>query len=696
MASEFSEDIMLDLLEEALQAGLIAEEGNGAHISYRFWHPLIVNHLYTRISAARRALLHRRAAEAIKGTYSSLQQERASAIVYHLCHGGGDLRDIALYADQAGRQAYAITAYSEALRHFLREIQALLADEVSRHALYSTRPIDIHTQLNNITSQAILQTTDVDLLHICHLLELVAECSMAQGYFADTRYLYQCVLTVRGSQTFQQQLLATQQDQPEAIRKREAQIQALLWREIGRAWSHHGEYPKAHACYERARQSMSLAGVRSGTAWACVQIQYGDMLRLDGRHIEAESVLIEALAMLDSSKENRLHTSRQIRTRIERALLGDPREIGYGHERLGIVAISLGQTRKAFQHLNTALTIYEKNEILIEMGRVQGNLGAVHTMLGEYNAARTHLQRALKLVHRTGDLLNTSLILQNLGDVAYRTGNLLEAEQWLLQSVQIGASIGYRERQSSASVDLAAVQQNLGKLSDARTNLLQALRIARAIGNTRTLCYALVQLGELRQVEAAIACNSTSLEETQQLSHTKYGHMLLLRARATLRRVLTLEGLEQESVIEGKYLLAASYYLLNDLEEAEKLAHQALQEALDQGSVRTRGRTHRLLGHIAATRGNYQQAFECYEQALQIFQASGLRIHYARTLHSYGATLYKKSPADPVPGKRSGEDYLREARAIFKECNAELELAWVEHALNRAATPIALTEQRSF
>jgi predicted ATPase len=51
VVSESTEDRVLELLEEALYAGLLTEEGRGAHIIYHFWHPLIISHLYARLSA---------------------------------------------------------------------------------------------------------------------------------------------------------------------------------------------------------------------------------------------------------------------------------------------------------------------------------------------------------------------------------------------------------------------------------------------------------------------------------------------------------------------------------------------------------------------------------------------------------------------------------------------------------------------
>ncbi len=101
------EDTLLDLLEEALQAGMLSEEGSGTRITYHFWHPLLVSHLYDGLSAGRRASLHRRAADALMRLYSDRAAESAAAIAYHLVNGGSDPTTIAHYAELAGDRAYA-------------------------------------------------------------------------------------------------------------------------------------------------------------------------------------------------------------------------------------------------------------------------------------------------------------------------------------------------------------------------------------------------------------------------------------------------------------------------------------------------------------------------------------------------------------------------------------------------------------
>lgn len=47
---EQAEETLLDLLEEALQAKLLYEEGAGAQITYRFWHPLLLSYLREHLS----------------------------------------------------------------------------------------------------------------------------------------------------------------------------------------------------------------------------------------------------------------------------------------------------------------------------------------------------------------------------------------------------------------------------------------------------------------------------------------------------------------------------------------------------------------------------------------------------------------------------------------------------------------------
>ncbi|MDQ6662241.1 MAG: AAA family ATPase, partial [Chloroflexota bacterium] len=184
------EDAVLDLLDEALQAGVLTEEGRGMQITYSFWHPLVVSHLYEQLSATRRASLHRRVATILQSLAPRREEARAATVTYHLVAGGAQSSKIAHYAEVAANSAYALSAYPEAEKYYrlvVEHIHANTADE---------------------------------RVHLAFILERLAECMMVRGNFEEARHLYERVLEER--HTFS--LRTSHSDTVY-----EAQIDALLW-----------------------------------------------------------------------------------------------------------------------------------------------------------------------------------------------------------------------------------------------------------------------------------------------------------------------------------------------------------------------------------------------------------------------------------------------------------------------------------
>ncbi len=708
MASEPTEDSVLDLLEEALQAGLLTEEGRGAHITYHFWHPLIISHLYARLSAARRAQLHRKAAEAIKAAHDPASDETkiAATIFYHLSHGGGSPQQLAHYAELAGHHAYALSAYAEAQHYYLQALLALMNKAGDNAA-------DIAIEhLSDISPLDLAQAATLDPLYACRLLEYIAECSLTQGNFEDARSLYQCILDYR-TDTCHQRMLADEKADKHYFQQQEAQIQALLWREIGNTWSYTGECALAYECYERGRTIMHDAGVTTGAAWACLQIEYGEIFRLSGSYQKAREHLEDALSMLrqivqpaqgntpshtqPATPARRRHSQL---TRIERALLGDQFEIGYAHERLGIVEASIGRFNEAQANMQVALSIYEQGELVSATARVCGNLGAVHILRGEHDAARTYMHRALGLAERSGDLPNMAFIAINLGEAAHHAGDLKEAESWFKRSLELGERVNDRERLSWCYADMAAVQKDLGLLQEAQQNILQAISIGRAIKNQRCIHHALVILGDIRTTQAMLQiinlANSRELSAQPAFNPAPKPALkpknYLARARKTLQRAITLEDMETENIIKGKVLLAMVHFLQGDFYAADILAQQTLREALEQGAILSAGHIYRLLGSIVAEQSYYATAAEYFQQAMSIFQERALRLDYARTLQQYGMALthYARSsasvpPAEDLPDRdtayQRGIDKLKKAQEIFALCHAHVDLTYLQSSL---------------
>ncbi|GHO89360.1 DUF6788 family protein [Dictyobacter formicarum] len=713
MAGDADEDTVLDLLDEALNAGLLIEEGAGANIAYHFWHPLIISHLYSRLSAARRAQLHRRAAEMLKATSSSQPEKVATTIVYHLSKGGGDRETLAYYAEISGNQAYGLAAYTEAQQYYILVFQALSGNEIT-----AANQINAHQYIQRIIVKDCEQLPFNDPLHLCRILERIAECSIILGAFADGRQVYEYILHLRTSARFQRYLsmeLALSIEEVEALRQKEAQIQAMLWREIGNTWTYTSEYEPAYRCYERGKSAMVQAGITSGAAWACLHLQYGALFRLEGDYAQARRYLQEALTMLeevvraphlpyqrmDTTRESGPHNRRVhdlSLTRIERALTGDPLEIGYAHERLGIVAVSLGEVNSALEHLDVALTIYEQSELVSEMVRVCGNLGAVNIVKGAHDEARRYMQRALELAERSGDLPNMTFITHNLGDVAQRSGSLREAEAWFKRSLELAARINDRERLSWSYIALTSIQADMGNLQEATNSIRRAISISRAIKSTRCIRYALLGLADLR-ITQAIATQHYPDDNVRG----RYRAQLLARARKTLQRSIALEGMEAENIIDAKHSLAMVYFLLGNLESAHEIALQTLKDAQDYETMRIIERAYRLLGRIMQAQGQPDQAVAYFQQALHICQEHGLRLDYARTLSCYGALLLDQDPSavldtgdldEDTPGTsihQRGLNYIKESYQLFRECHAAIDLAMTEQFFSQPALVRSLT-----
>ncbi|GCE02967.1 DUF6788 family protein [Dictyobacter aurantiacus] len=713
MAGDAAEDTVLDLLDEALNAGLLIEEGAGANIAYHFWHPLIISHLYSRLSAARRAQLHRRAAETLIATSSSQPEKAATTIVYHLSKGGGDRETLAYYAEISANQAYGLAAYTEAQQYYILVFQALSGNEFT-----AANQINAHHYIQHIIARDCEQLPFHDPLHLCRILERIAECSIILGSFADGRQVYEYILHLRTCARFERYLsmeLAISLEEVEELRKKEAQIQAMLWREIGNTWTYTSEYEPAYRCYERGKAAMVQAGITSGAAWACLHLQYGALFRLEGDYTQARRYLQEALTMLeevvqtphlpyqrmDIMREPGVQTRRVhdlSLTRIERALTGDPLEIGYAHERLGIVAVSLGEVNSALEHLDVALTIYEQSELVSEMVRVCGNLGAVNIVKGAHDEARRYMQRALELAERSGDIPNMTFITHNLGDVAQRSGSLREAEGWFKRSLELGELINDRERLSWSYIALTAIQADMGNLEEATNSIRRAISISRAIKSTRCIRYALLGLADLR-ITQAIATRYYP----DDVVRNRYQAQLLARASKTLQRSITLEGMEAENIIDAKHSLAMVYFLQGDLQSAHEVALQTLKDAQDYETMRIVERAYRLLGRIMHAQKQPEQAVAYFRQALHICQEHGLRLDYARTLVCYGALLLEQdqnvAPAtlalgndtSDTPLHHRGLHYIEESYQIFRECHAAIDLAMAEHLLSQPALVRSLT-----
>ena len=125
--AEQAEPDMLAGLDELRKTQLIEEGADGAHIVYRFLHPLVQEVIYSEMGLARARTLHQRMGEALEGGEAAVIDDPVHALAYHFSRAGGDDPRVVRYLAAAGRAALESRANREAvgfLREALERVQA--------------------------------------------------------------------------------------------------------------------------------------------------------------------------------------------------------------------------------------------------------------------------------------------------------------------------------------------------------------------------------------------------------------------------------------------------------------------------------------------------------------------------------------------------------------------------------------------
>lgn len=586
--SGFDEDTLYTLLEEALRAKVLTEKADGADALYHFWHPLLMSHLYEKLSASRRVSLHRRAADVLSTLYSSRLAEGAASIAYHLLQGNAPAQQIVHYAELAGNHAYCLSAYPEAERYYRMTLTYM--DELAP------------TSERAPTSRA-------------YILEVLGEYTRIQGKSEDARAFYEEALELRSRQELSSREAIVQM----------AQIRSLIVCEIGITWYNVGDSTRALLCYGRSEQYLREAHITDGPAWATIRFLQSYSSWREGAYEDARRMASEALTLFEKTLNAPLLAVLPVdtptcSTRIRRILAGDPVDLGRTHALLGMVASTVGQPATAIRHLHKALELYEQQQIRREMATVYCTLSDLHLKKAEHEAAHTALQRSLELAQRIGDVPLIAVIYANFGLLAARTGKLAEAELHYKRGFALAEQVSDPVYTSMFLVYLALVLHELGRASEAVATLRRALTIGRARPFAPCIGFALIGLSSIRIAQAA------------QCSASQERMRLLARARRTLIRALALEGLELEMQLEGQMTLAQVLLDQGELQDALYLAQHTLQRARESELVWLIVRTLRVLGCTLAALNQQPEAHQSFQEALTLCREHGMHPDLARTL----------------------------------------------------------------
>jgi tetratricopeptide (TPR) repeat protein len=551
-------------LEAVCQARLLEEREEG----YQFPHDLVREVILADLSAARRRLLHRMAAEA-------LEQQRGEPPVEHLAYHyrrAGVLEKASIYLHKAGERALASYANAEA-EGLYREL------------------VEVFTELGRPVEAA-------------RAREQLAEALKGQARYTEA-------LTVLEDALAAYRLVDNLEEQAHVMAKigylhgqrgtAEASI-ALL-----EPWLHaHAE----SALSARGRGLLSLALSR--------------LYRTIGRHVDAVKLAEQAIACLQSGGDEalglalwQLASSLTFLNRLEEAIplfkaalpLAEHARDAFA---LYNVLVSLDVVYEMRGELHTAKAYAERAFTLAEQMRnpslvalALSNRGSNTFRHGEWQLAREQYEQALTLMRQAGSPWGTTFTLLELGNVLMVQGHWEAAAPYYEEGLALAEQ---RQEQLPlwwAQSDLAERDLVSGQPQQAYERLApllaeQANREPGTLEPLTMLAWAHLELGELEQTQHLLD-DQIIPQARQQHLHPVLVAALLVRARLAGRRGHWQEGRQ-------------------DLDEALRLA-QAMQYPYFEAKTLYGS------GCLSLQQGESAQASESFAQALAILSHLGERLY---------------------------------------------------------------------
>ncbi len=275
-------------------------------------------------------------------------------------------------------------------------------------------------------------------------------------------------------------------------------------------------------------------------------------------------------------------------------------------------------------------------------------LGTVHVVRGDKVQGLVHYRGSLELYETLGDLVGQGNVLNNMGLAHQRLGQYDDALAAHAKALAIRERIGDVLGAAQSRNNRAEIYRARGQLDQAEADYRTALDLWQTIG------YASVGL-------ARSSLGITAVEKGDPVGAREH----LFQALRELERA----GNKTYLLDTQRHLARA--HLPDDPAAALEWARRSLEAARELGSREREGLALQALGVVLEARGEVSDAIAALESAREILQATGERHELARTLVPL-SRLYRVS--DDGPRRAEADGLLAEARAIFSELGAALDL----------------------
>ncbi len=394
------EDEVLAGLEAAVQARLVLEDESGA---YTFAHDLIREVVEADVGAARRAVLHRRVAEALERDSPGAAVE---VIAYHYTRAGRDEQALP-YLEQAGDQAWASRAHGAAEGHYRALLDRL--DHLGR----ATEAARVREKLGLVLHRFGRYDMAVEVLEqAADTCRAAADWTSVARITARIGWLHSLRGTPQAGLALIQPLLALLEQQEAAL------VPAALYATAGQLLFTTGHYEASLPASERAAALARASG--DTNSWVLAEYNRMNILQLLGRLGEAVRIGQEIVVLADPAS----HSHNLV------AVLRD----------LAFLHALQGAFEQSHQYIDQACLVAEGLE---EPGQIALTLATrswIVALRGDWPRAGTEMDKAMALSRQAGQSWYSPYVLH------YRARLLLAEGAWADASAALEEAGALTER----------------------------------------------------------------------------------------------------------------------------------------------------------------------------------------------------------------------------------------------------------
>lgn len=325
------------------------------------------------------------------------------------------------------------------------------------------------------------------------------------------------------------------------------------------------------------------------------------------------------------------------------------------------IAYRQGNNQEAIQWCERAVRIASGSEEGIqEVAHATYLMGEVFCRLGNNEQATQFAQRSLEIYQRLENVVGQGQAHNTLANTYFEQCNWDQAMDHYLKSLDIKRRIGDTYGQGVLTNNIGEVYRITGKMEWALTFYQRSLRVWEDLGVT-------YGKGLIHNNLGALYLRLDDMERA--IDHLERSENLFVQIPS------------EDFVAETSRYRAEIALRQGHLDEASAFADRSLKYARDQGLKADECATRRVLGQIHRERGDLERSGTELGKSLDIARELNNRYELGRTMVQLGILRRTQGQSEEA------RNTLLEARAIFEELRAALDLAEVEHELAGFAGP---------